>query len=107
MDATAQVRAFNRRMADFARAGRPVMFSAGTYERTARWPDYGLQSVPSDGPSRCMAGRFYVHIEANGDVHPCQPHGSSLQPLNVVRCGRQRVAVGRDGGLAGTGRSTA
>jgi pyrroloquinoline quinone biosynthesis protein E len=78
-----QVRAFNRRMAAWSRAGRRVMFWSGTYERTARWTDYGVPSVPSNGASSCMAGRFYVHIEANGDVHPCQPHGSALRPRNV------------------------
>lgn len=82
-----QVRAFNRRMAAWSRAGRAVMFWSGTYERTARWADYALSNVPSEGVSSCMAGRFYVHIEANGDVHPCQPHGASLVPKNVVRDG--------------------
>ncbi|HSJ96869.1 MAG TPA: hypothetical protein VLC53_07350, partial [Myxococcota bacterium] len=82
-----QVRAFNRRMAAWSRAGRRVMFSPGTYERTARWPDYALSNVRSEGRSACMAGRFYVHIEANGDVHPCQPHGATLAPRNVVRDG--------------------
>jgi MoaA/NifB/PqqE/SkfB family radical SAM enzyme len=91
------IRDFNRRMAAWARAGRPVMFSPGTYERTARWPDYAVSNVRSEGPSPCVAGRFYVHIEANGDVHPCQPHGASLAPKNVVRDGLEAALrhVGR------------
>lgn len=86
-----QVRGFNRRMAAWSRAGRRVMFSSGTYERTAAWPDYARSNVRSAGRSACMAGRFYVHIEANGDVHPCQPHGATLQPRNVVRDGLEEA----------------
>jgi MoaA/NifB/PqqE/SkfB family radical SAM enzyme len=77
------------------------MFWSGTYERTARWPDYARGTVRSEGPSSCVAGRFYVHIEANGDVLPCQPHGASFAPRNVVRDGLEaalRHARGHDCG---------
>ncbi|HKJ23693.1 MAG TPA: radical SAM protein [Myxococcota bacterium] len=67
----------HRRMAAWRRAGRPLMFSAATYERAARWPTHDVLTVPSEGESSCMAGRSYVHIEPNGDVWPCGQHGDT------------------------------
>lgn len=63
------------------------MFSPQTYERTTAWKDYGELTIPSDGRSACMAGRFYVHIEPNGDIHPCAFHGAAFEPKNIVRDG--------------------
>ena len=79
-----QVRGMHRQLAEWKRQGRPLMFAAATYENVLRWPDYGeiAQRVP--GCSSCMAGRFYVHIEPNGDVHPCAQHTASFTPRNVV-----------------------
>jgi len=34
-----------------------------------------------------MAGRFYIHIEPNGDIHPCAQHNASFTPKNIVRDG--------------------
>jgi MoaA/NifB/PqqE/SkfB family radical SAM enzyme len=34
-----------------------------------------------------MAGRYYIHIEANGDVHPCGLHGATFAPKNAARDG--------------------
>ena len=34
-----------------------------------------------------MAGRFYVQIEANGDVVPCAQYGAEFAPKNIVRDG--------------------
>jgi MoaA/NifB/PqqE/SkfB family radical SAM enzyme len=34
-----------------------------------------------------MAGKFYVHIEPNGDVHPCVQHAAAYTPKNIVRDG--------------------
>jgi hypothetical protein len=48
-----------------------------------------------------MAGRFYVHLEANGDVWPCQQHGAEWKPLNAARDGLDaalRHARGHDCG---------
>lgn len=74
-------------LADWKRAGRPLMFAAASYARTSRWPDYSVLSVAGDGPSPCMAGRDYIHIEANGDVHPCVVHSGPFTPKNLVRDG--------------------
>jgi MoaA/NifB/PqqE/SkfB family radical SAM enzyme len=82
-----QIRALHVDLARFKRAGRPLMFSAATYERTARWPDYRELTQRGPTPSPCMAGRFYVHLDPNGNLHPCQQHGASFQAKNVVRDG--------------------
>ena len=83
----ADERAMYNQLAAWKRQGRPLMFSAWSYERTAAWPDYGILSVKSQGPSSCMAGRFYVHLEPNGDVHPCGLHAATFTPRNAVRDG--------------------
>lgn len=80
-------RAMYRQLAAWKRAGRALMFAASSYERTSRWPDFTVLTTPSDGPSSCMAGRFYVHIEPNGDVHPCGLRGGAFAPKNAVRDG--------------------
>jgi MoaA/NifB/PqqE/SkfB family radical SAM enzyme len=82
-----QIRALHTDLARFKRAGAPLMFSAATYERTALWPDYAQLTERGAAPSPCMAGRFYVHLDPNGDVHPCQQHGATFQPKNVLRDG--------------------
>jgi MoaA/NifB/PqqE/SkfB family radical SAM enzyme len=79
--------ALELQLARWRRERRPLMFSANTYERAARWPDYTSPTTPSRGESSCMAGRFYVHIEANGDVFPCILHESSFVAKNIVAHG--------------------
>jgi MoaA/NifB/PqqE/SkfB family radical SAM enzyme len=83
----AQEQAFERQLAQWRRGGRPLMFAARTYEHAAAWPDYRQPTRRSDGPSRCMAGRFYVHVDANGDVFPCVLHDSPFTPMNLVTDG--------------------
>lgn len=83
----AQLREMHRRLAEWKRQGRPLMFGASTYENVRSWVDFGELARRTSGTSTCMAGRFYVHIEPNGDVHPCGQHGASLTPKNIVRDG--------------------
>jgi MoaA/NifB/PqqE/SkfB family radical SAM enzyme len=83
----AQVRALHHQLAAWKRAGRPLMFSAAVYERVTRWDDHTVLTRRSVGPSGCVAGRFYIHIEPNGDIFPCQQHGSSFTPKNLVKDG--------------------
>ena len=82
-----QERDMYHQLAAWKRAGRPLMFAASSYERTARWSDFTVLATPSDGPSGCMAGRFYIHIDANGDVHPCGLHTGTFSPKNIIRDG--------------------
>ena len=90
---TEQVRAMHENLARWKRADRPLMFSASMYERVIDWVDYRVLTKRREhGSPHCMAGRFYVHIEANGDVWPCQQHGaSSFTPRNVVQDGLEEA----------------
>lgn len=76
-----------RQLAEWKRHRRPVIFSSRAYERTAAWPDYAVLAIRGPHPSSCPMGRDYVHIEPNGDVHPCSLHAASYAPLNIVRDG--------------------
>ncbi len=82
-----EIRILFGRLATWRRAGRPVLFSAETYERSGEWDDFAKLTTASDGESSCMAGRYYVHIAANGDVRPCVQHRQPFTPKNVVRDG--------------------
>jgi MoaA/NifB/PqqE/SkfB family radical SAM enzyme len=82
-----QVRAMHRKLADWKRAGRKLMFAAATYENVLSWADYSELSRRVPQESGCMAGRFYVHIEPNGDVHPCVQHSAAYTPKNIARDG--------------------
>jgi MoaA/NifB/PqqE/SkfB family radical SAM enzyme len=82
-----QMRDLHRALGAWKRRGRGLMFSAGAYEGGARWPDYSTLTKASSGQSGCMAGKYYFHIEANGDVWPCAQHGARLTPKNVIRDG--------------------
>ncbi len=82
-----------QRLTRWKRQGRPLMFSANSYERTSRWPDYRTLSVRGSGPSGCMAGHDYIHIEPNGDVHPCGLHGANFKPKNLLRDGLEAALL--------------
>jgi MoaA/NifB/PqqE/SkfB family radical SAM enzyme len=85
------VRAMNARLAEWKRQGRPLIFSPPTYEKSTRWPENGRLTVPSQGESSCMAGKFYVHIEPNGDVHPCGQHEATFTPKNIIKDGLEEA----------------
>jgi MoaA/NifB/PqqE/SkfB family radical SAM enzyme len=82
-----QAARMHRQLAAWKRAGRPLLFSAGTYARIAEWGDWSTSVRNGDGPSTCMAGRFYVHIDPNGDVHPCVQHKAHFTPKNLLEVG--------------------
>lgn len=83
----AQTRTMYRDLAAWKRQGRPLMFASSTYEQAALWTDYSSLARRSEGESTCAMGRFYVHIEPNGDVHPCVQHAADFQPKNAARDG--------------------
>ena len=82
-----QVRAMHERLAEWKRQGRGLMFSAQTYGKAALWPDYNVLATRSVGESSCMAGKDYIHIEPNGDVHPCGLHEATFSPKNIIKDG--------------------
>lgn len=83
----AQQRALHTQLADWKRQGRPLVFTASTYANVAGWSDHDVLATPAGGTSDCVAGRYHIHIEANGDVHPCVQHGASLTPKNIIADG--------------------
>ncbi len=86
-----EIRAMNARLAAWKRQGRGMFFSARTYEKATDWPDDGRLTIPSEGESSCMAGKFYVHIEPNGNVHPCGQHEAKLEPKNILKDGLENA----------------
>ena len=82
-----EIRELNRNLAQWKREGYPVMFCAETYERSAVWPDYGSFQEHGEQTSKCMAGRYYFHIEPNGDVYPCGLNVGKTPVKNIVEHG--------------------
>ena len=76
-----------RDLAAYKRQGGPLMFAAATYENAAAWSDFRVLATPSEGRSSCVMGRVYVHIEANGDVHPCVQATATFAPRNLIADG--------------------
>lgn len=87
--AVEETRAMFRELAQWKRQGAPLMFAAASYEKAAAWNDYRILTTPSEGPSSCVMGRVYVHIEANGDVHPCVQSTDTFQAKNLIRDGHE------------------
>jgi MoaA/NifB/PqqE/SkfB family radical SAM enzyme len=86
-----EMRAMHRRLGEWKGQGRKLMFAASTYARVAEWPDYDQLTTRSPGLSACMAGKFYVQIEANGDVVPCAQYGADFTPKNIVGDGLEEA----------------
>ncbi len=86
-----QVRDLYRRLAAWRREGRGLVFSAASYDHGARWKDYDELTRRGDFPSRCMAGKYYVQIEPNGDVWPCQSCGADFRARNLVADGLEEA----------------
>ena len=88
---TEQIHDVHRRLVAWRREGRALMFSAEAYAKALSWPRFDNLTVPSKGKSSCMAGRDYIHIDANGDVRPCVQHGGPFQPKNAVHDGLEEA----------------
>jgi len=82
-----EIRRTYRRMADWKKRGRAMMFSPSSYLKSAEWPDLTRNTMRSPGPSECIAGKFYFHINPDGDIIPCIPHGAEFSPKNVLKDG--------------------
>jgi len=82
-----QQRAVHNQLAVWKRQRRALIFTASTYAGVAEWPDHDVLAIRAEGISGCVAGRYHIHIEANGDVHPCVLHAASLTPKNIVTDG--------------------
>lgn len=91
MLAPEQHREMHRQLVRWKRERRPLMFSAAAYQHAVDWPDNRELTRRSEGDSGCMAGRFYVHIESNGDVWPCSMHGADFRAKNVLSDGLEEA----------------
>jgi MoaA/NifB/PqqE/SkfB family radical SAM enzyme len=86
-----QIRSLHERIVAWKKQGRPLMFSTLAYKRAMTWDDFSVLTVRSRKNSRCVCGRDYIHIEANGDIIPCIQHGASLTPKNIIRDGLKQA----------------
>ena len=82
-----EIRRVYRRMAGWKREGRGLMFSPASYLKAVEWPDLTRNSVKSPGKSKCVAGKYYFHIDPDGDVIPCIPNGADFVPKNILKDG--------------------
>lgn len=82
-----QIRNVHRQLSSWKKQGRGLMFSPQAYRKALEWPDLNTNTIQSSGYSKCMAGRYYFHIDPDGDVIPCIPHGGGFSPKNVLRDG--------------------
>lgn len=68
--------------------GAPVLFTARSYRRTLEWDDFGTERIVDPAyTSRCMAGRYSIMVEPNGDVYPCFQHVGTFHAKNAVHDG--------------------
>ena len=90
MPAPAEARDVLRKIIRAKEAGRPVLFTARSYRHTLAWPDHSEERTERSGESSpCMAGRYFVEIEPNGDVYPCVLHMGAFEPKNALRDGAE------------------
>ncbi|MFC2165272.1 radical SAM/SPASM domain-containing protein [Acidobacteriota bacterium] len=82
-----QIKSLHKRLAEEKRQGRKLLFSSLSYQKAADWEDYTTSTVQKPGDSPCMAGKYYFHIEPNGDVLPCALNESSFIPKNILKDG--------------------
>ena len=82
-----QIRRVYYQMAEWKWQGRGMMFSPSSYLKAVDWPDLTRNTIKSPENSKCMAGKFYFHIDPNGDIIPCIPHGADFSPKNALKDG--------------------
>lgn len=68
--------------------GAPVFASRGSYRKALAWRNYEIESLELPGShKRCSAGRYFLRIEANGNVYPCEIHLGRFAPKNAASDG--------------------
>jgi MoaA/NifB/PqqE/SkfB family radical SAM enzyme len=82
-----QIRGVHSQMIEWKKQGRAIMFSATSFRKALSWHDLTQINTQSKGYSNCMAGKFYFHIDPDGDVIPCIAHGADFTPKNILRDG--------------------
>lgn len=82
-----QIKELHLQMMNWKKQGRGLMFSYASFMKALAWHDLSQNTKQSVGYSDCMAGKFYFHIDPDGDVIPCIPHGADFIPKNILRDG--------------------
>jgi MoaA/NifB/PqqE/SkfB family radical SAM enzyme len=86
-----EVRKAMLRIAELKKQGKPILFSAESYEYAACWSDYKqdifLGETPDFQPIHCYAGKYFCLVDYNGDVYPCPQLVGIWKPGNVMRDG--------------------
>ena len=63
------------RIVSYKKKGYPVFYSYKTYEYLVNWPDLTKDRVAGQEPefdhAKCYMGRYFCHIDVNGNVSPC------------------------------------
>jgi MoaA/NifB/PqqE/SkfB family radical SAM enzyme len=88
-----QIRSAHRLMAERKRQGHKLIFSGLAYQKAANWQNYSTSTIQSNEESSCMAGKYYIHIEPNGDVHPCGLNESNFKPKNLLKHGLKEAIL--------------
>jgi MoaA/NifB/PqqE/SkfB family radical SAM enzyme len=83
-----EIRAIVEKIIAAKDAGAPVLFTARSYRRTLEWQDFPRERIERPGEATpCTAGRYFLHMEPNGDIYPCVLHIGTFRPKNAVRDG--------------------
>ncbi len=70
------------------RAGAPILFTERSHRQTLEWEDFSVERLERPGErSPCVAGTYFVHMDANGDLYPCFQHVGSFAAKNVFSDG--------------------
>jgi len=88
-----QITEVHKRMTEWKHAGHQLIFSASAYRKAADWEDYSKATIQGNEWSHCMAGKYYIHIEPNGDVHPCGLNESKFSPKNILESGLSEAII--------------
>jgi MoaA/NifB/PqqE/SkfB family radical SAM enzyme len=88
-----QIRSAHIRLAQWKRAGRQLIFSTYAYQKAAGWSEYTTATIQGENRSSCMAGKYYIHIEPNGDIFPCGLNEAAFSPLNVLQAGLEAAIM--------------
>ena len=80
-----EIRAIIGRIIAAKEAGAPVLFTTRSYRRTLEWPDFGIERTERPGlRSPCVAGKYFLQFEPNGDIYPCVLHIGRFEPKNAL-----------------------
>lgn len=85
MPAPDEIRKIVGRIIAAKEAGAPVLFTSRSYRHTLQWSDFGFERTEKPGQiSPCVAGKYFLQFEPNGDIYPCVLHIGSFEPKNAL-----------------------